>query len=220
MANYFSNFSYLFLYNNWLAEDRGSCRRYATLFPVHLTDVTGSMLFTHLTGAKAIDYILFPSIFWRPYYSIFTRCQRLSCMIATLYFNMMISAMWFNVKSSNEVEYRLNVGPFSVSYMQLYVGTISLGMTLPLLVFLNMMFRYRKTKAKTVRFVNVRSNSCLPHWIQYVGHVVCLITIVCGFLVTFLYSLQWGGEISNNWLMSVFFGLLVDVTLGPIQVRI
>ena len=214
------HFSYLFLYNNWLAEDRGSCRRYATLFPVHLTDVTGSILFSHLTSAKAIDHILLLSVLWRPNYSIFTRSQRLSCLMATFYLNMMISAMWFNISSTNEVEYKLNVDPLSVSYMQLYVGAISLGITLPLLVVLNIIFRYRKTKAKTVQFVNVRSSACLPHWIHYVGHVVCVLTIICGFLITFFYSLQWGGEISNNWLMSVVFGLLVDTTFGPIQVRI
>ena len=212
------HFSCLFLYHNWLADDRGPCRRYATLLPTHCINVTDSTLFTNWTSTKMVDYMLLPSVLCRPCYSIFTRCQRFSCLMATFYLNMMVNAMWFNVKSLNDIEYKLNIGPFSVSYMQLYVGTISVAMTFPFLGALNIMFRYRKTKVNTVRFENVRSSACLPHWIHYVGHIVCVLTIVCGFLVTFLYSLQWGGETSNNWLMSIFFGSLLDTVIGPVQV--
>ena len=211
-------FSYLFLFDNWLAEDRGTCRRYATLYPTHLTDVTSSTLFGYMIQEKVFDSVLFLSVIWRPGYSIFTRCQRLSCLMATFYLNMVISAMWFNVSSANKVEYKIIIGPLSVSYLQLYVGTIALGISIPFVTVLNTLFRHRRIKQDTVRFVNVRSSACLPYWIHYVGHIVCVLTIVCGFLVTFLYSLQWGGETSNNWLMSIFFGTLVETATGPIRV--
>ena len=185
-----------------------------------MRDVTHSTLFSYLTKEKLFDSILLLSIIWRPSNSIFTRCQRLSCLMATFYLNMMISAMWFNVSSANEVGYKITIGPLSVNYLQLYVGTIALGISIPFFSVLNTIFRYRKIKRETVQFVNVRSSACLPHWIHYAGYIVCILTIVCGFLVTFFYSLQWGGETSNNWLMSIFFGSLFETATGPIQVYI
>ena len=166
------------------------------------------------------DSILFLSIMWRPGYSIFNRCQRMTCLMSTFSLNMMISAMWFNGSSENDVGYNVKIGPLSVSYLQLYVGTIAIGISFPFVTVLNTIFRYRKIHMKTVKFVNVRSSTCLPHWIHYVGHIVCILTIVCGFLVTFFYSLQWGRETSNNWLMSIFFGWLFETATGPIQVCI
>ena len=131
---------------------------------------------------------------------------------------MMISAMWFNANSSYDVEYKINIGPTSVSYLQLYVGTIALGISLPFFILLNLIFRHRKIKPEAVRIVNTKSRKCMPHWIHYIGYVVCLLAIVCGFLVTFFYSLQWGGELSSNWLMSIFFGALFEASAGPVQV--
>ena len=142
----------------------------------------------------------------------------LSGLTATFYLNMMISAMWFNANSSYDVEYKINIGPLSVSYLQLYVGTIALGISLPCVALLKLIFRHRRMKEETVQFVHVRSRKYLPHWIHYVGYVVCFLVIICGFLFTFFYSLQWGGEISNNWLMSIFFGTMFEASAGPVQV--
>ena len=119
-------FSYLFLFDDWLADDKGSCKRYAILYQIEVKDVTDSELFTYLTKEKMFDSILLLSILWRPSYSIFTRCQRLCCVVATFSLNMIISAMWFNSTSTNEAKYQVNIGPVSVSYLQLYVGTIAL----------------------------------------------------------------------------------------------
>ena len=163
------------------------------------------------------DNILSLSILWRPTYSIFTRCQRFSCLMATFYLNMTISSMWYNTNSS-KAEYRITIGALTISYMQFYVGSIALTISVPFVAALNTLFRYRKLNIKTLKFDNVKQNSFLPHWISYVGHVICIITIICGFLVTFLYSLQWGGETSMSWLMSILFGALIDSTTGPIQV--
>ena len=133
---------------------------------------------------------------------------------------MTINAMWFDTETSDEA-YKVNVGSVSVHYKQIYVGAIGTILTVPLIAVLNVMFRHRKMKVKVAddRLAVIKQNGFLPHWVGHIGWLVCLMTIIAGCVVTTLYSLQWGREKSNNWLMSVYFGALTDLTIGPLQVK-
>ena len=163
---------------------------------------------------------MFLSILWRPTYSIFTGPQRLFCLMAAFSLNMTISAMWFNTNSSPTAAYEFKFGFVSITYLQVFVGAIATALTVPLIIILDAVFRYRKSKIKSdaMRLERITSNGCLPHWMSYVGYILCTLAIVSGFLVPFFYSLQWGKDTSNNWLMSVYFGTLADMTLGPLKV--
>ena len=134
---------------------------------------------------------------------------------------MTINAMWFDTDTSSEA-YEVKIGFISVHYKQIYIGAIGTILTFPLIGVLNVMFRHRKMKVKVDndRLAGIRQNGCLPHWMDYIGCIVCLMTIIAGCVVTTLYSLQWGRERSNDWLMSVYFGTLTDLTIGPLQVNI
>ena len=107
----------------------------------------------------------------------------------------------------------------SLTYKFLF-GAIATALTVPLIILLDALFRYRKPKIKSdaMRLENITSNGCLPNWFSYIGYILCILSILSGFMVPFFYSLQWGKETSNDWLMSVYFGTLADMTLGPLKV--
>ena len=163
--------------------------------------------------------MLFLSVLWRPCYNIFNRTQRFICLMAGFFLSMTINAMWFGTDTSG-VATKVNIGFVSVHYKQIFVGAIGTILTFPFIAGLNVMFRHRKMKVKVddYRVAVIKQNGCLPHWTGYIGSMVCLMTIIAGCVVTTLYSLQWGREKSNDWLMSIYFGALTDLTIGPLQV--
>ena len=44
-----------------------------------------------------------------------------------------------------------------------------------------------------------------PHWAVYVGWALSILIILPSATFVFLYSVDWGAEKSNEWLMSIFF---------------
>ena len=168
----FPHVSYLFVYNNWLADDRGPCRRYATLFPSHLAEIGGSTKVSYLARINLFDSLLFLSIICRPSYSKFTRCQRLCCFMAAFYLNMTISAMWFTVNPPDAVAYNIKLGFITVSYLQIYVGVVSIALTTPLIAALNAVFRNRKLKLQSGQ--KPLQNGCFPHWMHFCGYFLCI----------------------------------------------
>ena len=212
--------SYTFLCDEWLADDKGSCRRYAIFIPSHKEQIRSNTLFKYLTKAKMFDNMMALSVLWRPSYSIFNRTQRFCCLISGFFLSITISAMWFDTDTSAD-EYEVTIGFVSVNYKQVYVGVIGTLLIFPLIAILNLLFRYRNMKVNVdnKKLAHIKQDGCLPHWVNYIGYSICLMTIIAGSVVTTLYSLQWGSEISNDWLMSIYFGVVTDLTIGPVQVR-
>lgn len=49
------------------------------------------------------------------------------------------------------------------------------------------------------------SDCLLPWWSIFIGYFLCLLSISTSAFFTFMYSLEWGGEVSLEWLTSLFF---------------
>ena len=59
----------------------------------------------------------------------------------------------------------------------------------------------------------------LPHWCIYIGYFLALVACGIAFFFCFMYSLQWGGAKSNEWLAALFLSFFQDVILiQPIKV--
>lgn len=59
----------------------------------------------------------------------------------------------------------------------------------------------------------------LPHWFNYIGYTLALLTSLTGAIFTMFYSMIWGKEKSNKWITSVIVSLVQDICLvQPLKV--
>ena len=156
----------------------------------------------------------------RPTYNRITRTQRLYCLIAMLALSMLSSAMWYNA-DPEQAMYSLNLGRISINYKQIYTGVMSALISIPPMIFIILCFRsYKHRKNTKDQFIELSSPEagtipwclCVFAWILVVG------ILLSSSFVIFMYSLQWGGDVAQEWLISISFGLLFDIVTGPIKV--
>ena len=59
----------------------------------------------------------------------------------------------------------------------------------------------------------------MPHWCLYVGYVLCFFASVTSALFTLFYSMMWGKEKSNAWLVAFLFSFVQDTFINqPLKV--
>lgn len=67
----------------------------------------------------------------------------------------------------------------------------------------------------------LRTNTVLPHFLTYIIHAVVLITIVASAFFCVLYSLPFGKNQARIWILTFFFGFLLNVfILQPLEVLV
>ena len=69
------------------------------------------------------------------------------------------------------------------------------------------------------RPANAKKDVMLPHFFVYIGWFLSLVTVSLSSVFTFFFSLQWGKDISNQWLSSMFVSFTQDLfVLQPTKV--
>ena len=61
-----------------------------------------------------------------------------------------------------------------------------------------------------------------PHWFVYVAWILAVVIILASATFVFLYSVEWGAEKSNEWLLSIFmsfFQSLFVIQPGKVRIR-
>lgn len=193
-------------------------------------------VFTETTTKGFFDDHLWFSISKRPNYSQFTRVQRLWTLMALLFLSMVASAMWFNQEPDPEEQDKetastlrtVEVGPFKLSYKQLFVGFMSSLITLIPSIVIVAIFKNRRLKPMHRNGKNIENGSTddtkknkklLPWWSVFLAYILIGICVATGGFFTFLYSLEFGSDKTNDWLMSFVFGTVLGVfVLEPIKV--
>ena len=67
----------------------------------------------------------------------------------------------------------------------------------------------------------IQEKFTLPHFFIYIAWVLVLATVSVSSVFTFLFSLQWGKDISNQWLSSMFVSFTEDLfVLQPVKILI
>ncbi|XP_062589813.1 uncharacterized protein LOC134251420 [Saccostrea cucullata] len=230
--------SYTFLCGEWISQKYGNCDTWAVLEPLSKGLLVRETIFTETTRKGFFDDHLWFSISKRPNYSQFTRVQRLWTLMALLFLSMVASAMWFNQEPSEEdkdpdtvSEIRtVELGPFKLSYKQLYVGFMSSLITFVPSIIIVAIFKNRKIKqgnnntsdpekSEVVAMENKQRRLLLPWQSVFFAYALIGLCIATGGTFTFLYSLEFGTDKTNDWLMSFVFGTLLGVLiLEPIKV--
>lgn len=75
----------------------------------------------------------------------------------------------------------------------------------------------RKRKAAEKRRRN--KDGSLPHWCLHMAYVLCFLASVTSALFTLFYSMMWGKEKSNAWLVAFVFSFFQDTFINqPLKV--
>ena len=175
-------------------------------------------LFYSRTANSLGERHLWLSIFTRPPSNPFTRAQRLACCLSILFAAMVTNAMFYNFGTppSDTVQ----VGPLKVSLTQIKIGIQSSIVAIPVNVLVVSIFRNIKPPGEA-EDGETKSKGCLPHWFLFVAWFICTMATLTSAAFIVFYSLMWGAETSNEWLVSVMVSFFQDViVMQPLKVLI
>ncbi|XP_069134390.1 polycystin-1-like protein 2 [Argopecten irradians] len=216
IADGYTGRRYVFLCDQWLAADRSDGCLHRTLYPAGEELRDGKTLFESVTRFNFFDEYLWLSLFGRPSFSRFSRVQRLYCISSLLSLSMLASAMWFN-SENDKPSYGVKLGFFELNYKQIYVGLMSALISFPAAVIITMIFRNRRFRGESqnswmskyqtdLTFNSNKPSAALPWFTIFVAYGLATACIASGSFFTTLYSIQWGEDISKDWLVAIVFG--------------
>ncbi|XP_078603793.1 polycystin-1-like protein 2 [Branchiostoma floridae x Branchiostoma japonicum] len=142
---------------------------------------------------------------------------------------MISNAMWYRTDDSVESPSVLRLGPFSFSLHQLYVSVMSSLTVLPVNVIIVQIFRSTPNSRgnEVVPDIpglgqsNGSKDKMLPYWLVYVGWVLVFLSSSVSAFFTILYSLEWGKEKADAWLMTFFLSFVQStLVIEPLKVVI
>ncbi|XP_070535502.1 uncharacterized protein [Ptychodera flava] len=226
---------YIFPCNHWLAVDKGDGKIDRILTVAGNDELLNFNNRFGLQRQKSLsdDYLWF-SVFLRPTKSTFTRVQRLSCCLSLLFAFLISNAMFYKTNSEAEkAAYTMvQIGPIKFSLQQIYIGTVSGLIVLPVnVIIVNVFRKSRRSTGDTIigkycgRLRNIfsgkhqhrrriyktaelntlfeRKASCmLPWWCIYTGWAGIFLVTTTSAVFVILYSMAWGKEKSAEWLSS------------------
>lgn len=163
---------------------------------------------------KLSDDHLWLSIFSRPTRSHFTRVQRAACCLCMIATSMIASAMFYQ-RRSEETDLTYKLGPLIFSVQQLWIGTISAIIVVPINFIIMTIFKKtrKNSEAKLKSFT-------LPPTFTYIAWILLIIAIFSSFFFVLLYSLEWGKTKSEQWLTSMLISFTQSViVIQPFKVK-
>lgn len=202
-----------FIANRWLAVEKGLGAIELELKAASKDDLLEFKNVLQSRAQKAVgDSHLWISLFTKPPHNQFTRCQRLSCCLSVIFCAMVTGAMFYRFGAKATDTFR--IGPLKLSWTEIKIGIQSGLVAIPINFLIVTIFRNIKQGGD-----QTASSGSLPHLFIYIGWVICICTILASAVFTIFYSLTWGAEISNQWLVSMTFSFFEDVLLiQPIKV--
>ncbi|XP_069134391.1 polycystin-1-like protein 2 [Argopecten irradians] len=218
----FNDKKYAFLCGQWLAPDREDCKTKRTLYAAETELDDGGVLFGSNTRFNLFDDYLWLSLLSRPSASRFTRVQRCVCVFSMLFLSMLANAMWYRTAEGVQT-YGITIGPFSLTYKNIYVGCMASLVTFVPGFLIAWIFRNRKVKVgksfKDQSTKEVMNEGFLPWWFIIIGYVIAIICMASGATFTFFYSIEWGKDTTLAWLGSFTFGTIQGILfLDPLKV--
>ena len=203
--------------DRWLSKDSEDGR-----VDVHLTPATEEQLrdMSHAlnsqTRATIFDDHLWLSVAYRPNISSFTRLQRLSCCLSLLFLSMISNAMWYDT-GTTQVE-AIRIGKIEFTVHELYVSAMTSITVFPATLLIVSLFRYSDRQYGCCSGGcccrrHVSGRILLPHWCLYLGWFLVFLSVAASGFFTVLYSFEWGGEKSKEWLVAMILAALESIFL-------
>ena len=225
-----------FICSRWIAVDKGDGEVEAT-FPVASKPELSAFKYQFYSRVTKNlgDGHLWLSVLTRPPHSPFTRAQRVSCCVCILVTAMLAGAMFYQFGEEDSGP-TVKVGPLRLSVKQLVIGVQSSMIVVPINLLIATIFRNVRMKfndpATKYKFsdddeAEERRNDeaerlapgCLPHAFVYVAWLLCVLSTLASATFVVFYSIQWGAEVSNQWLTSALVSFVQDIAvMQPLKV--
>lgn len=208
-----TNEKWHFIANRWLAVEEGDGKIEIELKTASNDDRLEFRNVLHSRTQKAFgDSHLWVSLFTKAPHNQFTRCQRLSCCMSIIFCAMVTGAMFYRFGAkATDVFY---IGPLTMSWTEIKIGIQSGLVAVPVNLLIVAIFNNIKRTGD-----QPSSAGCLPYFFIYIGWGLCLSVMFTSAVFTVFYSLSWGAETSNQWLVAMTFSLFEDVFLiQPVKV--
>src|SRR5690349_789335 len=130
---------YLFSCESWLSRDKG-LRRSLRAAPGQV-DPDSSALMRKNIGRRMFDDHAWLSVGYRERKSLFTRAQRLSVCLATLFLCMITNCMFYKSASEETKSSAIiKIGPIRITGQQLYNSVLSSLIVLPPIILITILF--------------------------------------------------------------------------------
>ncbi|XP_077998217.1 polycystin-1-like protein 2 [Glandiceps talaboti] len=192
--------------------------------------------FVHLMSShgrdKMTDDYLWGSVVNRQIPSSFTRVERLSCCLTAMFLTMLANAMFYNSDDRVQSTKIIKLGPIEIPLGMIYTGLTSCLVTIPVSIIIVYLF----SKSKPYRRVKRRHGSAtilstadnlsdiddknvpLPWWCKWIAWFLVAICVLLSAFFVVLYSLQWGPDVSKEWLTSQLSSLfLSSLVIDPLK---
>ena len=226
-----------FICNRWVAVDKEDGELEVDIPLASKKDLSSFKYQFSTRVSKSLgDGHIWLSVVTRPPHSPFTRAQRLSCCVCVLLCAMLAGAMFYQFGEKQEDTVKF--GPLRFSLKQLVIGAQSAVIVVPLnfliaTIFRNIKIPYGNQQQSRGRQDEELGNSIpnsskkqkiktpgfLPHFFVYIGWALCILSSLAAGTFIIFYSVQWGKEISNQWLTSALISFFQDVAvMQPIKV--
>ncbi|KAJ7334469.1 hypothetical protein OS493_014786 [Desmophyllum pertusum] len=234
-----------FMCYTWLAVEKGDglIDRTLTSDSTDEKRMKFKVSFQNRIAEEFGDGHLWFSVATRPPRKRFTRVQRLSCCLSLLLTTMLASAMFYEyVPGHSQEQGSLKLGRLVLNLRQLVIAVESLLVVIPVNLLIVGIFshvtsvndmqqqrqqRYTVTNHKPVSIHMVTQKThlgkgyslTLPHCFVFLAWLLCFISSVASATFIILYSLQWGKDTSEQWLISIVMSMFMDIFVSePVKI--
>ena len=210
----------------WLAVDKGDglVHRSFSYSPKAEKRIDFTLFVQNRIAEEFSDEHLWFSVATRPPRYRFTRVQRLSCCLSLMLTTMLASAMFYEFDSgADSTQGFLKLGRFVINLQELIIGLESHLIIIPVNLLIVGMFTYTRSPMEKKRIRNTlvkkKRQFSFPHWFIFVPWLLCILSSVCAAAFVVMYSLQWGADTSESWLISVGMSLFMDIFVSePLKI--
>ncbi|KAK3725337.1 hypothetical protein QZH41_008953, partial [Actinostola sp. cb2023] len=215
--------------NRWLdvIKDDGSLER---TIPRSQTKTGQNQSIKEKTTNGFAEEHLWISVIARSPQTYFTRVQRATCCLSLLFSAMIANAMFYNIGGKTEKTFQ--VGPLQFSLRQIIIGMESSLVVAPLNLLIVQLFKIasklRREQEKSPGFdydvISKRRSSSeeellgkrerssrLSNFVKFTAYLLSFVCVVVSGTFTIFYSMQWGTDLSTQWLTSMIVSLVQDL---------
>ena len=207
-----------FLSNTWFALEKGDGKIDRLLFPISSQETKTFKYSLNSKGSKSFsEGHLWLSVVTKPPWSKFTRVQRATCCLSLLMSAMLANALFY--RTDKVADPTIQIGPLKFSWRQIVVGIESALIVTPVNLLIMALFKNSSEKPSSKVRAGTKLDVMLPHYCVYIAWFLSFATVSVSATFTFFFSLQWGKEISNQWLSSMLVSFTEDLfVLQPIKI--
>nr|XP_032812313.1 polycystic kidney disease protein 1-like 2 [Petromyzon marinus] len=182
------------------------------------THFSNQKLASHAVKTNFTEGHLWYSVVLRPFKTNFSRVHRISCCVTLLFLMMIANAMWFGKKqAASETGGGVVVG--SLSLTDILISLFSSLVEVPVSLVVVLIFRNSRSEGERPPGQKSSWRGPWPGGCRFLGWGLIVLAVLSSGFFTILYSMEWGPEKANRWLVRFLTTFLMSVVLiQPVKI--